>query len=418
MNNQPEIEPGLLPLFRMLTAVRLGITALAALGFRARNGTWLPVLLSSTDGLFLLAYLSWPAFQRRLGRAYLPIGLGIAAVGPVLVQHAQALFVETWRAALSLTAWQLLPVLLIPVVLAAWQYGFRASLVVIVGAMVLDLGLAPFSIALNQSIPPFAASFEFESDRGFLVALGGRFITLLVAGYAVSRLVLAQRKQSIALAEANKRLVNYASTLEHLATSRERNRLARELHDTLAHSLSAMAVQLEATDALWDATPDEAHKWLAQSLETTRNGLAETRRALQALRAAPLDDLGLGLAVQTLAESTAARCRLRLDVRAPEMVEGLTEEAEQCIYRVAQEALDNISQHADARHITVHLDVQGKRAALLVADDGLGFDVAVALADGHFGLRGMRERAELVGGALDIVSTPGRGTTVRLTIGE
>jgi len=208
----------------------------------------------------------------------------------------------------------------------------------------------------------------------------------------------------------------YAATLEQLTTSRERNRLARELHDTLAHSLSAMAVQLEAADALWDSAPDEAHARLARSLDTTRDGLAETRRALQALRASPLDDLGLGLAIRALGESAAARNRLAVEVQTPEIDERLSPAIEQCVYRVAQEALENVTRHAAAQRVTVTLAAQGSRVILTVADDGQGFDADAALAEDRFGLRGMRERAELVGGAFQVTSAPGQGTTVRLTV--
>jgi signal transduction histidine kinase len=416
MKHRSDIEPGLLSLFRLLTMIRLGLVALVAFELQARAGSWIPVLLSLADGLLLLGYLSWPALERGLGRWYLPIALGIAVVGPILTQHAQVFFIPDWSSALTVTVWQLLPVLMIPVVLAAWQYGFRASLVVIAGAILLDLILVPFSTALDHALPPFPTHLDVELTRSFLVGLAGRMITLLVAGYTVARVVQAQRGQSASLAQANARLIGYAATLEQLATSRERNRLARELHDTMAHSLSAMAVQLDAADCLWDTSPDEAHKLLEQALTTTRDGLAETRRALHDLRASPLEDLGLGLAVRMLAESAAARGRFAIDIQVQEGSKGFSPEVEQCVYRVAQEAMENVVQHADARRLTVHLALQGRRAVLTVADDGLGFDVDAALAAGRYGLQGMRERAEMAGGTLAVSSVVGRGTTVRLMV--
>ncbi len=416
MERRSTLEPGLLSLFRMLTAFRVGLVMLGALGAQHRGGPWLALLIGSADGLILLAYLAWPGLPHRLGRLYLPLGLGIAVIGPLLAQHAQALFVETWAFVPLLMAWQQLPVLLIPVVLIAWQYEFRAALAVIIVTPWLDLGLGWLFGGLSGAILLLPAGITPDLARGFAIALFSRTITLLVAGYMVSRLVMAQRRQRAALTQANARLVGYAATLERLTTSRERNRLARELHDTLAHSLSAMAVQLEAADALWDTAPDEARKRLARSLDTTRDGLAETRRALQALRASPLDDLGLGLAVRALAESVAARNRLAVDVQTPETVERLSPAVEQCVYRVAQEALENVTRHAVARRVSVGLEVQGQRVVLTVADDGQGFDVDAALAEDRFGLRGMQERAELVGGALEVTSAPGQGTTVRLTV--
>lgn len=416
MKNRSAIEPGLLSLFRLLTIIRLGLVALTAFELQAQAGSWIPVLLSLADGLLLLGYLSWPALERGMGRWYLPIGLGLAVVGPILAQHAQVFFIQDWSSALRVTVWQLLPVLLIPVVLAAWQYGFRASLVVIVGAMLLDLILVPFSAALDRALPPFTAYLDVALTRSFLVSLVGRMVTLLVAGYMVARVVQAQREQSTDLTLANARLVGYAATLEQLATSRERNRLARELHDTMAHSLSAMAVQLDAADCIWDSSPDEARKLLEQALATTRDGLAETRRALRDLRASPLEDLGLALAVRMLAESAAARGRFAADIQVQEGANGFSPEVEQCVYRVAQEAVENVVQHADARRLTVHLALHGKRAMLTVADDGQGFDVDAARAEGHYGLQGMRERAEMAGGTLAVTSVLGQGTAVRLIV--
>ena len=90
--------------------------------------------------------------------------------------------------------------------------------------------------------------------------------------------------------------------------------MARELHDTLAHSLSGATVQLEAVQALWDVKPGEARQMLDQALEATQSGLTEARRALHSLRASPLDDSGLTLAIRDMAKSTAARANLRLDL--------------------------------------------------------------------------------------------------------
>lgn len=417
------LEPGLLPLFRLLTGVRLVLGLLSTLRLTMRGGSLIFVLLSLSDGLLLLGYLSWPWLRQRLGRAFLPIGLIMAAAGPLLVQYAWIFFLEGSGMAFLLNAWQLLPTLLIPVVLAAWQYGFRASLAVVLGSMALDTLLTPLAIATSRSLPALVVSNQELGISvqpvlvwGMVGVLVGRNLTALVVGYMVSRLMQAQREQRAALAEANARLVGYAAALEQLTTSRERNRLARELHDTLAHSLSAMAVQLEAADALWETAPDEARRRLARSLETTRSGLAETRRALQALRASPLEDLGLSLALRGLAESAAARTRLAVDVQAPETIAKLSPAVEQCIYRVAQEALENVSRHAHAQRVRVGLEAQGSRVVLTVADDGQGFDVAAALAEDRFGLRGMRERAEVVGGALEVTSATGEGTIVRLTV--
>ena len=198
--------------------------------------------------------------------------------------------------------------------------------------------------------------------------------------------------------------------------SQERNRLARELHDTLAHSLSGVSVQLEAAQALWERDDTAARKMVDQALHSTRQGLAEARRALQALRASSLDDLGLGLAVCTLAKSVAARANLRLTLDVPGHLEPLTPEVEQAVYRVAQEVLSNVARHADASQVSVALARHNGQITLTIRDDGRGFDPA-EVEEGHYGLRGLRERAAMLGGTLVIDSHQQQGTTVTLAVG-
>jgi len=245
------------------------------------------------------------------------------------------------------------------------------------------------------------------------VALIGRAILTMFVGYIVSNLIEEQRIQRRDLAEANRKLVRYAVTLEQLTISRERNRLARELHDTLAHALSGLAVQLDAIAAVWDDIPPRAEAMLERALSIARIGLDETRRALGDLRATPLEDLGLGLAVRALAEDIAARGGLALDLDVPEQMYNLSPEVQQCYYRVAQEALENVARHADARRVGVSLRQADARLTLQVSDDGLGFEDQEVDPE-RFGLRGMRERAELIGGTLTVASHAGQGTTVRL----
>jgi signal transduction histidine kinase len=241
-------------------------------------------------------------------------------------------------------------------------------------------------------------------------------VSFLVVGYFINVLVTRLQQQQTALEEANKRLVDYAGTLEELTLSRERNRLARELHDTLAHTLSALSVQLETAKAYWEVDPAAAQAMLDTSLNATRAGLQETRRALKALRATPLEDLGLLLALRELAEESAARANARLQLTLPGTLSPLSPAVEQTLYRIAQEALANARHHANAQTLTVALTVEGDRLSLRVQDDGIGFTSSAPHTDGHFGLSGMRERARLVDGDLRIASQPDEGTTIVFTV--
>jgi signal transduction histidine kinase len=243
-----------------------------------------------------------------------------------------------------------------------------------------------------------------------------RSLLFMLVGFVVVRLVRAGREQRAALARANVQLAHYATTLEWLAISRERNRLAREMHDTLAHTLSGVAVQLEAARSLWEDDPAAAREMMERSLASTREGLQEARRAIHALRAAPLEDIGLALAIRDLAESVSARAGTALDLDVPDEIGDLAPAVEQVVYRIADEALANVARHADADHLVVRLERAGEGLILTVSDDGRGFDVASFAPEGHYGLQGMRERAAMIGAAVEIESRTGMGTTVRLVV--
>ena len=404
------LEPGLLQVFRWFVAGRLVLLLLslcAQLIQREPRILRYP-LLGIVESALLLGYLSWPWLRDRLGRAYLPLALTVASAGPI-IEYALTVGLRLMAGVPGANAitdvWQLILVLFIPLILVAWQYDLKSVIVFCAGTAMLDWALlVPLTIMWRSRLGTVAG---LVFVRSLLFAL---------VGYVVVRLMKGQRAQREALAQANVKLARYAATLEQLATSRERNRLARELHDTLAHTLSAVAVQLEATRSLWDDDPTVARDMLEQSLEATRNGLGEARRAIHALRAAPLEDLGLALAIRHLAESVAVRAGLALDLQGLGQINDLGPQVEQAVYRIANETLTNVARHAGARTLIVRLYQASGRLTLTVSDDGCGFDAATPPPDGQYGLRGMRERAEMIGGALEIESRPGGGTTVRLTV--
>ena len=260
-------------------------------------------------------------------------------------------------------------------------------------------------------MPPGAPPFQ-----GWLVITLIQTVIFLAVGFSISYLMSRLRRQQQSLEAVNIRLTHYASTLEQLATTRERNRLARELHDTLAHTLSGLSVQMETLKAYWDVDQKTARSILDKSLAAAHSGLKETRRALQALRASPLDDLGLALAISTMAKDAAERANLALDLSVMENIPPLSPDVEQCVYRVAQEAITNVVSHASAKKLAVKLEFIEGKMMLMVHDDGVGFDIEKVSNKAQFGLTGMRERAQLIGGELDITTKPGAGTTIKLTV--
>jgi signal transduction histidine kinase len=403
------LEPGLLSIFRLYIAVRL-VFVLIAGGFYvawARPAIGPDLALSAcpflADILFLFVFLSWAWFRRKLGRLFLPLALLVSVAGPIV----QVNYVLPMYGASTTFAFLLgFSLLLVPLILTAWQYTFG-------WVLLFGLSTSLFEFMLISS----AAGLSLIELRWSTVALVGRSLLTIFVGYIVSDLIDKQRLQRSELAGANRQLVRYASSMEQLATSQERNRLARELHDTLAHALSGLAVQLDAISAIWNEMPPRARAMVEHSLSITRIGLDETRRALQALRATPLDDMGLVLAVRDLAEGAAARASLRLSLDLAGQIGPIPPEVEQCYYRVAQEALENVTKHANATQVSVSLQQADGRLVLQVSDDGVGFSDESATASVQLGITGMKERAELIGAQLEIDSQADQGTSVRLYYG-
>jgi signal transduction histidine kinase len=225
-----------------------------------------------------------------------------------------------------------------------------------------------------------------------------------------------QRRQRHQLMQANQRLAQHANTLEQLAVSRERNRLARELHDTLAHTLSGLAVNLEALKITLKDNPQEATILVNHALKNTRTGLIDTRRALKALRSQHLEDLGLELAITNLAENAAERAGFELELTINSPHPDLTPDAEQCFYRVAQESLENIIRHANAQKVIIRTEQSKNQFGLIIQDDGVGFDPNNVDVVQKLGIQGMSERATMVGGIFDVISQTQTGTIIRLSV--
>ena len=303
--------------------------------------------------------------------------------------------------------WGLVVLLLVPLILVSWQYSLRTVIAYIAGTAIFEL---IFTV-------PTAAGIGIDVPAVIGVVLVRSLLFLLI-GSIIVRLMRAQREQREALAKANIELARHATTIEQLATSRERNRLARELHDTLAHTLSGLAVQLEAIISIGEDDPKAIQGMLGQSLKTTRDGLQEARRAIQALRASPLEDMGLALALRSLAESAAERVGLALDLRLPDRIEDLDPILEQGVYRIAEQAIANVAQHTNATHMRLRLAREDGHLELHVSDDGCGFDPEGIEREGHYGLQGMQERAKMIGGELEIKSQPGEGASIRLIVEE
>jgi signal transduction histidine kinase len=416
-------DNNLLAIFRIAILGRF-VVAFILYSLAPYSFEWIPFvrLLSVLDTLFLTLYLVPSPLHHWLKQRFLPIALFWATVIPLFITaYSMYLFLATpippdvQRSIENLENFvvlsnvgQTLPILLIPLLVISWRGTSKRVAWFCIGTSLLDLVLIFVFVPL--------------SEFGFILAttlIGFRFLVLSMVGIIVNQLVQMQFIQAKALYEvnmrlrdANTRLRDYATTREHLIASQERNRLAREMHDTLAHALAAVMVQLEAVKVIWDIQPERAKQLVAESAETVRGGLQETRRALQALRAETLESIGFIESIHELASTIQARYSISVSIDANGASTWLSSEQEHIIYRIIQESLLNSATHAQAQHIQVLLDVKNDTLKVSVRDDGVGFDPGTSNPQEHFGIRGMRERAQILGAELDIVSQIGQGTTI------
>jgi two-component system, NarL family, sensor kinase len=202
-----------------------------------------------------------------------------------------------------------------------------------------------------------------------------------------------------------------------LGALEERNRLAREIHDTLAQDLTASALQLESADALLDAgfNPEKARKPLRRALSLTQSSLEEARRSVLDLRAAPLEGRSLSEALEALVDRWEVEQGVEARYEAINGGRPLPQRVEVALYRICQEALSNVARHAGAGRATVRLVATPEQVQLIVEDDGRGF-AASETPEGRHGLVGMKERARTLGGTFDVRSSPDTGTRVEVAV--
>jgi PAS domain S-box-containing protein len=262
----------------------------------------------------------------------------------------------------------------------------------------------PYAQVIGSGGPVYNVEHGFELPSGTQLLLSSNAAPLFDESGQIDSVVvttedITQRRQ----AEAQ---------LEEAAADAERERIARELHDAVTQTLFSVAAISEALPRVWERDPIEARHGLEQLRLLTHGALAEMRAMLLELRPAALLEHELGVLLRQLADAMMGRTRMPVTAN----VMGdctLPGDVRIALYRIAQEALNNVSKHARASEAAVSLHCESGKAKLHVRDDGLGFDLAAAQAH-QFGLAIMRERAQAIGATLDIDSTPGHGTRVEV----
>ncbi len=261
------------------------------------------------------------------------------------------------------------------------------------------------------------------SDEGttllFIVIMSVMLLFVFSIAYLVRRERSARQESEQLLAEletSHQRLQNYAEKVSELATTEERNRLAREIHDSLGHYMTVINVQLEKAIAFRDRAPDEADQAIQDAKYLASEALNDIRRSVSTLRSVP-EPFMFVQSVRSLVRNMEGNgFTIELNIQGD--AAGYSDQSLQTLYRAVQEGLTNIQKHAKANHVTITVDLQDQMADLTIVDDGEGFDPIKVknVGGGHYGLQGVRERLELIRGSLNLESAPQQGTRLMITV--
>lgn len=302
------------------------------------------------------------------------------------------------------------------------------GLFAILTGQVIGYDLRPWQRAMFISaymlLMPLLLWFIEDIEQAMFAPLvAGTFAFLLMVMAVVTlyqRQVQARNQAEAAVAElkhAHDQLRAYAEQVEDLTLIGERQRIARELHDTLAQGLAGLILQLEAVEAhLGNGRAARAQEIVQHAMVRSRTALADSRRTIDHLRSdEPVtDDFGAALRAEVARFRTATGLACQLELGdLPILPEPLQDHA----LRAMSESLTNVARHAQATQVWVRVALEDDALILDVRDDGIGFDLAtIQPQGGHYGLLGLNERAQLTGGSFDITSAPGAGTSVRLRL--
>lgn len=250
--------------------------------------------------------------------------------------------------------------------------------------------------------------------NGFPIFLAGLvFISVFTQSAVSEERARAEVERLVGeLTAANQQLRAYAVQVEELAIAKERNRLAREIHDGLGHYLTTIHMQIQASKAIMKTDPQKAFDALDKALDLTHQALADVRQSVAALRSPVMLDLTLPDMIAELVKNVdAGGIRTSLDIQGEART--LSPQVRLTLYRSAQEALNNSVKHSQATRVSVRLDFQAKdEVVLTVEDNGQGTDQL----DGGFGLIGMKERVTLLNGDIKIQTAKGQGFKVEIRL--
>jgi signal transduction histidine kinase len=255
-----------------------------------------------------------------------------------------------------------------------------------------------------------AAGLSALSERSGVLSLSAALLMGLVLVFLqlLVNAALSEKKSREQLAIVNAQLRQYALRVEDVATLQERNRIAREIHDSLGHSLTVFNLHLEAALRLLESDPDEAKSLLVEAKQLGKTALQEVRESVSALRSDPLKEKDLGEAIAILIEDFQRSTNI-IPICQLGIPRSISSEMKTTIYRIVQEALTNICKYAIATEVNIQLTVTSE-LTLTIQDNGRGFEPMQTTTG--FGLQGMRERTLAIGGHFEIITAPTKGCCI------
>ena len=296
----------------------------------------------------------------------------------------------------------------------------------LLGAMLVLFFLADYnSLSFQRGVEPFDAYTAYYKDfvRGVLVAVKRGLSSVNVVLFALYLVTLVQNKhqekeriQSLneQLESANEQLRLYAAEAERTAETRERNRLAREIHDTLGHTLTGLAAGMDACMVLIDVAPQKAREQLEKLRDVAKHGLKDVRRSVKKLRPDDLERLPLREALTHMVKEYADTTSMEVELSIEGWPEAMRQDVEEVIYRIVQEGLTNANRHGHATKAVVNFRLEEGRLKIRIVDNGQGCQETVP----GFGLRHMRERLDLLHGSLACHSENGFALEAVIPVGQ
>ncbi|MCJ8283279.1 MAG: sensor histidine kinase, partial [Rivularia sp. ALOHA_DT_140] len=287
--------------------------------------------------------------------------------------------------------------------------------------VVTGLSFSLFLITFKKRFPhvPFRALIQqrvfFFRERlwFFQFSFIALFVLALVFVLLLMNAVLSEWQSREKLTAANEKLRQYALKIENQATLEERNRIAREIHDSLGHSLTALNLQLETATKLLNSNPEKAKDFLIRAKELGSQSLKDVRESVSKMRSNPLQEQSLETSINILVKNFQHSTNIEPNYQI-NLFYAIPHDISTAIYRIIQESLTNISKYAEATEVNLEITTVATSLHLIIKDNGKGFDLTQNTTG--FGLKSMRDRTLALEGNFNIESAPGKGTKIKVDI--